>query len=324
MAPTILGIHHVTAIAGEPAVNRDFYTRVLGLRLVKRTVNYDDPGTWHLYFGDRLGRPGTLLTFFPHARARPARPGSGEVALTRFAVPTGSLDHWRRRLDALGIAFEPTADADRPAITLRDPHDTRLALVEAADAPADAPTDVDPWVADDPNDDLPADAAILGFDSVQLAVRDPAPTVALLSDLFALREITAAGTGRRVFSADGQRPGQRVEVVPCDAPAARFGAGAVHHVAFRVADEADHDAMRRRLTEAGLAVSEVKDRQYFKSIYFREPGGVICEIATDGPGNTFDEPEQALGQSLMLPPWLEPQRPQLERALPPLTGAASP
>lgn len=308
--PAIQGIHHVTAIGGDPVVNVDFYTHVLGVRLVKRTVNFDDPSTWHLYFGDRVGTPGTILTFFPHPRARDRQAGSSEVSQTSFAVPAGALGEWRRRLNEAGIAAKDAELAGQPALAFADPHTTQLMLVESA-----GPAAAVPWT----DDGMPAEIAIRGFDSVRLAVSDIEPTAAFLADVFGLPELDRHGDARWFDAGDGQR----IELVASADPRARLGAGAVHHVAFRVPDDDAQLALRERLSAAGLGVTPVQERQYFRSIYFREPGGVIFEIATDTPGFTVDEPEADLGRSLKLPPWLESQRAVIEQSLPPLAQAVT-
>jgi len=313
MSAGILGIHHVTAIGGEPAVTLDFYTRVLGLRLVKRTVNFDKPTIWHLYFGDRLGTPGTLMTFFPHPLAHPGLAGSREVARTAFAVPAGTLGQWRERLEAERLPVMLVEEGDRHELQVRDPHGTRLALVESA-----GPKGVEPWGTGG----VSADLAIRGFESVRLNVPDIGFTAAFLQEALGLREIECpyeSGNSRSFDVGDGQR----VEVVASTEPRAELGAGSVHHVAFRVPDDEALVAMRHHLTDSGYGVTKVKDRHYFRSIYFREPGGVIFEIATDVPGFTIDEPEAELGQTLKLPPWLESQRMTIEQSLAPLTREAS-
>lgn len=310
MPAMIHGIHHVTAIGGDAAVNLDFYTRVLGLRLVKRTVNFDDPSTWHLYFGDRVGSPGTILTFFPHPYARNRQPGSSEVTDTAFAVPAGALAAWRDRLTAANITVEQTQFAGQAALAFADPHTTRLMLVES-----EGPAETVAWT----DGGVPTDTAIRGFAGVRLAVPEVGPTAHLLAEVFGLTEYDPHKTSRWFDAGDGQW----IEVTPSALPRARFGAGAVHHVAFRVPDNHAQLALRERLIAAGISVTPVQERQYFRSIYFREPGGVIFEIATDVPRFTIDEPEAELGQSLKLPPWLEPQRAVLEQSLPPLTQAVT-
>jgi glyoxalase family protein len=253
------------------------------------------------------------MTFFPHPLSRPGRAGSGEVGRTDFAVPAGTLGRWLERLEGEGIDVGEIVDGDRRTLEVFDPHGTRLALIEAA-----GPNGAQAWTSGG----VPADLAVRGFAGIRLDVRDVEPTAAFLREMFGLPEIGHDG-GSRWFDAGG---GQRVEVA-ADAGAgggrARLGAGSVHHVAFRVPDDAAQIAMQRRLMDAGVGVTEIKDRQYFRSIYFREPGGVIFEIATDVPGFAVDETEAQLGQVLKLPPWLEPQRAALEEVLPPLTREAS-
>ncbi len=311
MPARIHGIHHVTAIGGDPVVNLDFYTRVLSLRLVKRTVNFDDPGTWHLYFGDRVGSPGTIMTFFPHPLARDRKPGTSEVAQTAFAVPAGSLAAWRDRLAGAGVDAQETQIAGQAAIAFADPHTTRLVLVEGT-----GPAEAVPRTAGG----APGEMAIRGFAGVQLAVPDVAATARFLADVFGLPERTSDGPNRG-FDAGAN---QWIEVTPMAGQRARLGAGAVHHVAFRVPDDDAQLALRERLIDVGISVTPVQERMYFRSIYFREPGGVIFEIATDVPGFAVDETEAELGQSLKLPPWLERQRAVLERSLPSLTREATP
>ena len=306
----IHGIHHVTAIGGEPGANLNFYTHVLGLRLVKRTVNFDDPTTWHLYFGDRLGRPGTLMTFFPHPLARPGQAGSGEVARTAFAVPEGTLGNWHQRLEANGLAMRETDVGGQIGLEVQDPHGTRLALIETA-----GPDGVEPWAGHG----VSADMAMRGFDSVRLNVRDVQPTATFLAEALGLPEVARHGDSRWFDVGDGQR----IEVAPSADSRAQLGAGSVHHVALRVPNDATQLFMRARLIKTGVGVTDVQDRQYFRSIYFREPGRVIFEIATDVPGFAIDEADAELGQAIKLPPWLESQRSVLEQSLPPLAKEMS-
>lgn len=302
------GLHHVTAIAGEARRNRDFYTRVLGLRLVKRTVNFDDPGTWHLYFGDEAGSPGTILTFFPWAGVAPGRAGSGETSETAFRVPSESIGFWLARFVALGVAHDgPTTRFGRSVLTFRDPDGMRLALVGvpgAQDEPAWAVDGIDPA------------HAIRGFESVTLDVARAAATGRVLTDVFGFRE--AGRDGGRLRYEGNTALGAAVELVESSAGRHRPGAGSVHHVAFRAADDAEQALMVERLSALGLPATEQKDRNYFRSVYFREPGGVLFEIATDDPGFAADEPAERLGESLKLPDFLEPHRARIEAALPPL------
>jgi glyoxalase family protein len=302
------GIHHVTAIAGDPQANLDFYVGVLGLRFVKRTVNFDDPGTYHFYYGDRIGSPGTLLTFFPWAGAQRGRRGPGQAEVTAFAIPAGSLGYWTERLKAHGVAFDgPAARFDEEAVSFLDPDGLALELVARADAAA-----VTPW-SEGP---IAAEHEIRGFHSVALAVARSSPTAALLEGVMGYRAVGESG-GRRRFVADHAGPGAFVDVVESsDTPAGRMGTGTVHHVAFRAADDAEQAAARDTLLAERMRVTPVQERNYFRSIYFREPGGVLFEIATDPPGMTVDEPVESLGESLKLPPWYERLRPELERHLP--------
>jgi glyoxalase family protein len=306
----IAGIHHVTALAGDPQANVDFYTRVLGLRLVKRTVNYDDPGTYHLYYGDEVGHPGTLLTFFPWPMARRGRPGAGQATVTSFAVPDGSLGFWSDRLDALGVASEGIRRRlDEEVLTLLDPDGLKLELVGS-----DAEPGTEPW-REGP---VPGEHAVRSFAGVTLTEWNPAVTANLLTGTLGFRQVAEEGE-RLCFATGAGGPAARVDLLA--APAAERGAisaGSVHHVAWRAADGAEQLAWRAHVEAAGLYVTPVLDRQYFTSIYFREPGGVLFEIATDPPGFTTDESVEALGTGLKLPPWLEPNRQSIEAQLPPL------
>jgi glyoxalase family protein len=300
---TIPGIHHVTAIAGPPQENLDFYTSMLGLRFVKRTVNFDDPTTYHFYYGDLVGRPGTILTFFPWPGAGPGRGGSGMAVATAFSVPAGSLESWAERLAAAGMSFDPPTDRfGTEVLRLRDPHGTEIELVPDARS----------------GDEL----APVGFHSVTLAVMPHEGTVRLLTDVFGYEWVGegAEDAGRRIrLRAPGGAPGSVVDLLTSRAhPRGVMGAGAVHHVAFRAKDAASQLAWRETILEWGLPVTPVQDRQYFTSIYFREPGGVLFEIATDSPGFTLDETVEGLGSELRLPPWLERRREWIAERLPPL------
>ncbi len=308
MSRQIPGIHHVTAIAGDPQKNLDFYTHVLGLRLVKLTVNFDDPGTYHFYFGDVTGGPGTILTFFPWANARRGRIGNGQVGATAFSIPAGSMGYWQERLKQHGVTTSrPDARLDEEALVLADPDGLRLELVAHADDP-----DVTPWG----DGFVPADMAIRGFHSVALWESSLEPTARLLTETLGFEQVASQGNRTR-FKMSGTRPGQLVDVVHRpDAPPGIGGAGTVHHVAWRTPSDEEELAWQRDIRAAGYSITPVQDRQYFHSIYFREPGGVLFEIATDPPGFTFDESVAQLGSGLKLPPWLEPQRAQIEGILP--------
>jgi glyoxalase family protein len=304
------GLHHVTAIASDPQANVDFYTRVLGLRLVKRTVNFDAPGTYHLYYGDELGRPSTLLTFFPWPGTPSGRLGSGLTTATAFSVPPESMGWWQRHLTAHGVAVEgPVSRDGEEVMTVRDPDGL---VVDIVAAPGDHRSG---W---DGVSGIPDEHAVRGLHSVTMSERLPERTATLLTDLLGMR--AAAEDGDRLRFAMGDGGAGTVVDVAADARARGLqAAGTVHHIAFRAPDGATQLRWREELVEAGLQVTEVLDRQYFTSIYFREPGGVLLEIATDQPGFAVDEPLLELGRALKLPPWLEPSRAQIEAALPPIT-----
>ncbi len=300
-------IHHVTAISGAAERNLDFYTRVLGLRLVKKTVNFDDPGTYHLYYGDAHGTPGTILTFFPWAHAAPGRLGSGETQETAFRVPLAAIGYWMHRLVEQGVA--PTAEKRFGAtvLTFADPDGMRFALVGVAGAENEPA-----WNGSDISEH-----AIRGFHGVTLLVGKAAPTAAILNAL-GFRETAREGALRRL-SSDAPLGGHVDLREAGDFPRGRLGRGSVHHIAFRAADDAAQAAMAQRLVaDHGLQVTEQKDRNYFRSVYFREPGGVLFEIATDQPGFAVDEPAATLGQALKLQRFLEPRRGEIEAKLPPL------
>jgi glyoxalase family protein len=309
MTDKIAGIHHVTAIATDPQKNADFYAGVLGLRLVKKTVNFDDPATYHLYYGDGSGRPGTILTFFPWPSARRGSRGAGQATVTSFSVPEGSQGFWRQRLEELGaVAEEPKSRFDEEVLAFYDPDGLKLELVAHAEDAGE------PWSGGP----VPAAHAIRGFHGVTLSEQSLEPTAHLLTEVMGYQ---AAGEhhSRYRFSAPEGNVGRRVDVLHTpDAGFGQIAAGTVHHVAWRVPDDAAQSAWSEALVGAGLYPTEVKDRQYFKSIYFREPGGVLFEFATDPPGFLRDEELDALGTGLKLPPWLEPHRSRIEDVLPPI------
>lgn len=316
MVKQIPGIHHVTAIASDPQRNLDFYTGILGLRLVKLTVNFDDPGTYHFYFGDEIGRPGTILTFFPWPGARRGRWGNGQVAVTSFAIPEGAIGFWRERLHHYGISVgKPRQRFDEEALVFVDPDGLQLELV--AHSPAQT---WQPWEAGP----VPSVHAIRGFHGVTIWERDYERTAELLTDTLGFRLVAAKENLYR-FSAAGDGAGSLLDVLHRpDGDTGRGGAGTVHHVAWRTRDDAEQLAWQQEIADHGLRVTPVMDRQYFHSIYFREPGGVLFEIATDPPGFTLDESVAQLGQHLKLPPWLERRRGEVEQRLPQLQRAGEP
>jgi glyoxalase family protein len=304
---TISGIHHITAIASDAQRNLDFYAGLLGMRLVKRTINFDDPGTYHFYFGDELGRPGTLLTFFPWSGMPRGHRGAGEVTAIAFAIPDTALDYWRARLESHGIAHRASRSGlDAGAIAFVDPDGLELELVSSSEAGSIAG-----WAGGP----APAEAAVRGVHAATIAVGDPGRTSELLTEVMGFRELGRVDARTR-FRSEAGGLGSIVDLVTEPAARGRMGAGSVHHIAWRAVDDAAQARWRTRVVEWGLFPTEVLDRQYFHSIYFREPGGVLFEIATDPPGFTTDETPDRLGTSLKLPPWLEQNLSAIERALP--------
>ena len=317
----VLGLHHVSAIAGDPQRNIDFYAGVLGLRLVKRTVNFDDPQTYHFYFGDETGTPGTLMTFFPWPGARAGRQGTGQVAITAFAIAPGAVGFWLERLLRHGVRYDGPArrgmgaDAEQ-VIAFRDPDGTMIELVASAAAESRPGWDDAPHV--------PGEHALRGFHAVTLWVDEGRDTERVLTESLGFRAVSETD-GTRRFAAGGGGPGSLVDVRAVGGfPRGVGGAGTVHHVAFAVAGDREQVALRDRVVADGLDATPVIDRSYFRSVYFREPGGVLYELATNGPGFTIDEPVAELGSRLMLPPQYEPQRAELEAVLPPVHLPASP
>jgi glyoxalase family protein len=302
------GIHHVTAFSGAAERNVEFYTRVLGLRLVKKTVNFDDPGTYHLYYGDETGRPGTILTFFPIAHAAPGRVGIGETQETAFRVPRAAIGWWTHRFIEKGVTHEALVQVlGEPTLRFRDPDGLMLALVGTDTTETDVA-----WTGAE----IPAEHAIRGFHGVTLLLKEAEGTAAILTEVFGFRE--AGREGAAIRYASGAPEGGFVTLRAVgEFLRGRQGAGSVHHIAFRAADDGEQARMVETLTRTyGLGVTEQRDRQYFRSVYFREPGGVLFEIATDVPGFAVDEPVETLGHDLKLPAFLEPHRAQIEGHLP--------
>ena len=292
------GIHHITAIAGDPQRNLDFYTEALGLRLVKRTVNFDDPGSYHFYFGDNIGTPGTIMTFFPWPGARRGARGSGQVTTVSFAVPRNSMAFWKERLRATHvIAEEIEGRFGCNALRFLDPDGLQLELVALA------------------KEESSSERPIPGFAAPTLEVRNPEKTAKLLAEILGF-EFVAEENNRRRFGGSGLNASAEIDLVPSEAGFGQIAAGTVHHIAFRVPDDDEQLKVREQLVARGLNVTPVIDRQYFHSIYFREPNGILFEIATDGPGFLIDEPADALGETLKLPPIYESKRNEIERVLP--------
>lgn len=311
----ILGLHHVTAMAGDVAANVSFYTRVLGLRLIKRTVNFDDPSTYHLYFGDTVGTPGSALTFFYWAGQPRGRIGPGQATATAWSVSAASAAFWRERLAAHGVAFTEETRLGDTVLRFSDPDGLGLEIVATAE-----PDARQPWA----HPEIPVAHGLRGFHSVTLTHADSGRTAGLLVERMGFFRKTVSadattGETRVRHAVAGGGPGAYVDLVAApSAPRSRPGVGTVHHIAFRVADDADELAARAEWIAAGLQVSPQMDRNYFHSIYAREPGGVLFEIATDAPGFAIDEPVEALGTTLKLPAQYEPHRAVIEARLEPL------
>lgn len=301
------GFHHVTAITADAQTNLDFYTGVLGLRLVKRTVNFDDPGSYHLYYGDDRGTPGTILTFFAWPGAHRGNIGAPQAAITRLAIAETSAEFWFRRLREAGLDVQRREEDSRTLLSFSDPDGLRLELIGVGH-------DARPGAA---HASIPLEHALRGLHSVCLWERRPEKTVQTLTELLGLEvQHPQAEAVRLNFPADAISGGVDVAARP-EGPVGSMGPGTVHHVAFRTATAGTQRRWQERLSQR-LNTSPVMDRTYFQSIYFREPGGVLFEIATDRPGFGVDEAPEALGRSLRLPPWLEPSRPRIESALPKL------
>lgn len=294
----ISGIHHVTAIASDPQANIDFYTGLLGLRLVKKTVNFDDPGSYHFYYGDYSGTPGTIMTFFPWPGARRGRKGNGQVTVTSFAVPRNSIGEWVEKLSKADVDFDgPITRFGEEVLVFNDPDGLHLEVVGSTDDEGDA---------------------IRSFHSATISEEGYESTARLLTETMGFRHAGEEGNRFRFAAGDGG-PSKIVDVL-CSPDAARgmVSAGTVHHIAWRTPDAEQQLRWRGMLVGLDYNVSPVMDRNYFESIYYREPGGVLFEIATDAPGFTVDEPLEALGTNLKLPPQYEPMRARIEAALPPV------
>jgi glyoxalase family protein len=306
----ILGLHHITAIAGDAQRNYDFYTKTLGFRLVKKTVNFDDPQTYHFYFGDEVGTPGTILTFFPWANVRQGKNGVGMVTEIGYSVPKGSLDFWKSRFEKLNIRHDILSERfDEKYLSFQDPDGLWLNLIEAKHK-----DERKGWETDE----IKAGEAIKGFHTVILTLNNIKATADILTDIFGYKQIEQDDNLYR-YQTDAVENAAIVDLL--EMPQAQRGinaAGTNHHVAFRVKDEEDLMTVREKVVARGLQITEKINRNYFFSLYFREPGGVLFEIATDNPGFATDETVENLGSSLQLPDQYEPMRDQIEKGLPKL------
>ncbi len=308
----ITGLHHVTAIASDPQRNIDFYAGLLGLRLVKKTVNFDDPSAYHLYYGDETGSPGSILTFFywPGGAGR-GRVGAGQVTRLSFSVPAASLNFWENRLQRHGVAAARVRRLGEEVLTFQDPDGIPVELVEV-------PTDVRTgWMGGV----IAGDRALRGLHTTEITLRDSSATEKLLVDVMGFRRLAREGDRTRYEVGAGGSGAYLDVIIAGGASRGLGGVGTVHHIAFRVADDAGERALQTQLAAAGHVVSPVRDRSYFRSIYYREPGGVLFEIATDIPGFAHDEPVATLGTALRLPAEFERFRADIEASLPPLHPA---
>jgi glyoxalase family protein len=310
------GLHHLTAVTGNPSINVGFYTEVLGLRMVKKTVNQDDVGAYHLFYGDDAGHPGTEVTFFDWPHAGPTVRGMGTITLTALRVPgLAAVESWAQRLTRFGVPHEGISDySGRASIAFRDPEGQRLELVDDGGKPGGVPWGKSP---------VAEEMYIRGLHAVHIPVRRPDPTARLLTEVLGFRLAAEYhrpdGSVVLVFDVGSGGPGAEIHLEEQrNLLPGRVGIGGVHHVAFRTPDDEQHRAWQHRLAEAGVGVTPIIDRFYFHSIYFREPGGVLFEIATDGPGFATDEESTHLGERLALPPFLEPRRAEIEAGLRPI------
>jgi len=311
MEDKILGIHHITAIAGDAKRNFDFYTKILGLRFIKRTVNFDDPQTYHFYFGDEEGNPGTILTFFPWGKSvRQGQRGAGMATEIGYAVPEGSFDFWIKRFEENNVIYnKPAKRFGEQYLTFLDPDNLKLELIIPATPDSRKPYETG---------DITAAVATRGFYNTTLTLNDIKPTAAILTDIFGYKLI-GQEVNRYRYATDSIDTANIIDLVELPTEKRGIGAGGtVHHVAFRVKDDATQMAFREKIEAAGLHITPQIDRNYFHSVYFREPGGVLFEIATDNPGFTVDEPLEELGKNLKLPAQYEPLRKKIEAHLVPL------
>ena len=303
------GIHHITALAGDAQRNAEFYVKTLGMRLVKKSVNQDDPGTYHLFYGNANATPGSGMTFFPWPMARQGKPGVGEAVKVAFAVPAGSMEYWAERFGEKGIDFDGPYDRfGKQAIGFKDPDLMALELVfdeNAADLPAYE------------NSTIPAEHTIRGFYGTTLLLDQHEPTAEVLENLFEFR-LAENNTNRWHYTTEAEI-GSSVIIEEAESKPSANGRGIIHHVAFRAKDDDELESLREKVVGMGLGPSQVIDRHWFHSVYFRSPGGVLFEIATDGPGYDVDENPDKLGQKLILPPWLESKRVMIEKRLPEIT-----
>ena len=303
MIKKTLGIHHITAIVGHPQENVDFYAGVLGLRLVKQTVNFDDPETYHLYFGNKGGKPGTIITFFPWAGARQGKIGDGQVGVTSYVVPKGSLDFWKNRLEKFNVTYTEMNRFGELYLVFDDPHGLHIEIVEREEGEAN------PWRFGN----VTPDVAIKGFGGATLLSSQPAKTAYLLENVMGLERIAEEGDFVRFRSSADI--GNIIDLKLTPIGRGQMGVGTVHHIAWRANDDQDQLDWKQYISANGYGVTPVQDRNYFNAIYFREHGEILFEIATDPPGFAHDETLETMGEKLMLPEQYEQHRGQIEQGL---------
>ncbi|WP_102345938.1 ring-cleaving dioxygenase [Bacillus sp. Marseille-P3661] len=306
MSKKTMGIHHITAIVGHPQENVDFYAGVLGLRLVKKTVNFDDPGTYHLYFGDEGGKPGTIITFFPWADAYQGKIGDGQVGVTSYVVPKGAMKFWEQRLENFNVSYTKMERFGEQYLEFDDPHGLHLEIVEREEG------EVNSWAYSG----VTPEVAIKGFGGATLLSTQPNKTADLLEHVMGLEPVGKEGDFIRFRSSADI--GNIIDLKLTPNGRGQMGVGTVHHIAWRAVDDQDHLDWQKYVAENGYDVTPVQDRNYFNAIYFREHGEILFEIATDPPGFAHDESVQTMGEQLMLPIRYEQYRKQLERRLIPI------
>lgn len=303
MSKKTMGIHHITAIVGHPQENVDFYAGVLGLRLVKQTVNFDDPGTYHLYFGDEGGKPGTIITFFPWAGARQGTIGAGQVGVTSYVVPKGAMEFWEKRLEKFNVAFTRMERFGEYYLEFDDPHGLHLEIVEREEG------ELNTWSFGD----VTPEVAIKGFGGATLLSTQPNKTAELLGKVMGLELVGKEGDFARYRST--AELGNIIDLKLTTIGRGQMGVGTVHHIAWRAIDDEDQLDWQEYIATNGYGVTPVRDRNYFNAIYFKEHGEILFEIATDPPGFAHDESQEAMGENLMLPLQYEPQREKIEQVL---------
>ncbi|MCR8868243.1 ring-cleaving dioxygenase [Bacillus sp. AFS026049] len=303
MSKKTMGIHHITAIVGHPQENVDFYAGVLGLRLVKKTVNFDDPGTYHLYFGNEGGKPGTIMTFFPWAGASQGKIGDGQVGVTSYVVPKGAMKFWKKRLESFNIPFTIRERFSEEYLEFDDPHGLHLEIVEREEG------EVNAWTFGG----VTPEVAIKGFGGATLLSTHPDKTAVLLENILGLELIGKDGDFARYRSS--AEIGNVIDLKLTAIGRGTMGAGTVHHIAWRAKDDQDQLEWQKYVEENGYGVTPVRDRNYFNAIYFKEHGEILFEIATDPPGFAHDEPEATMGEKLMLPEQYEQSRGKIKQSL---------